>query len=235
MGAKMPNPARELVAILDAWRDDEAPKEQDARRITGVDEASLNNLRRHGLALNFIAACSSSMDELERRSVDVSHIRAHEVTWYRMVLSFPNGWSATGNRVQAYKSNALDALRSLAGYLDMAGPTVTQGQIDQVPDLLDEVERLLATDKTLPDLLRRHLHKLVQECRNALTDYEVLGVFDLSEALTRLWVGVNAAAEASGDADQKRGWRSVVARYTPQAAIGLLIEAPGVIAQLAGS
>lgn len=232
----MPNPAVELLAIFERWSDDEGRKNQKQTRHIDSPQDTAEVDAEHLRALGLVEQVALGLAMLAERQVPVDHLRKHESAWTRAVLGLPHGWDKAGVGKQLFREGMMDALRSTIPLLDIYRAQVPAEKITELSALIDEVEKVLGEDSTLPDMMRDYMHDLLQECRRAVVDYTVKGKFDLGESVRRLWVALSAAAEFSQDDKSKSKWRGFRDRMMPSAVGGLIANAPTVIAAItAGS
>lgn len=225
----MANPAQLLLTQLSAWR---APSSTAEAHRSPVSDEWLS----HRLAVRHIDAIDQLLGEMAAAGRNVGVYRRYLPQWTSMVFSFPRGWQAA--RSGDLDRGQLEHLENLADALRDFVPTLEEGGLDRIRDYADEVSATLIADNSLPQELRLHSLEVVEHLKWCANQYDVVGDFDLQEALERLAATVVRVAANSDEENRNKVWGPVMSNWVwpfvtnmvaaiPSQALTMLALGPG--------
>jgi ATP-dependent exoDNAse (exonuclease V) beta subunit len=223
----MSNPAAELLKIFSNWVPTGTASSYQAHG-NGSDEFAAEHRR----AMKLIWDIEQAVDrwEAEQRTVDT--YRRGIQAWTRYTLGLPNGWTNAHSGSQDRQVALIDTLEALADRMD-AAPRVAEPQLQEMGVFLGGIVDLLASDESIPATLRSYILELVTEIQHALDQHRVLGSFDFSDSLERLWVALTAARGESKEA--KRKWAKLRDQILIPASVQLLAGTPTTVLAIAST
>lgn len=211
--APMANPAELLYQQLKAWNLSGTREGAESRRQLRVDLTMA--IRRHEAALSNWRATGELLDEAEKLALMppdvVNTYREHLPAWGRMVLAYPEGWSAT----YGFDASSIQMLSTLGHQLDQLVPKLPPGVEDAFEKALDEVLRALKEDPSIDADIKKYMIGLIIHMKLIIEEYrlKIRGDYDLRRAATLLKVAVDTAYEAT-DKEHKGLWAKIKAALT---------------------
>lgn len=185
--------------------------------------------------IRYAFALLATIDEVLRRfaaqgrPVDV--FRKQLDGWARVPLSISAGWTSNVQPDHLISEVTLQQIESLSAFLDGKVLVLEDAQRLNLRDLIDQADRLL-TAEDLDPLLQGYLRRLIAAIRYALDDEAAGRAFNFAEAVERLWVAFNAAAERASQ-ERKAGWRDLVRQITIGVTAGGVVEGASIALQIA--
>lgn len=222
----MSNPAQELHTLYASWRSRIEGASSVATMSTHLRPKSdgIADIRRAYALLSTIDGVLRRLDG-EGRNVDV--FRKQLDGWARVPLSLSAGWGGNVNADHLISEVMLQQIESFAAYLEGKVLILADAQDANLRSLIDRADGLL-TGEGFDPVLQHYLRRLISEIRFALDDEAAGNAFDYSEAVQRLWVAFNAAAERAPE-PQKRNWRDLAEQVLIGVVSGGTIEAASIV------
>lgn len=121
----------------------------------------------------------------------------------------------------------LDQIEGFSAYLEGKVLVLNEGHHENLRSLIDRADALLTAEDFDP-ALQHYLRRLIGEIRFALDDEAGGAAFDYSEAVQRLWVAFNAAAERAPE-EHKSKWRDLVEQVFIGVVSGGTVEAASIV------
>lgn len=180
---------------------------------------------RHAYAL--LSTIDGVLRRLKAEGRNVSVFEKHLDGWARVPLSLDTGWTSAVSPDHLISEGTLDQIESFAAYLEGKVLVLAESHDANLRDLIDRADGLL-TREGLDPALQHYLRRLIAEIRFALDDEATGAAFDYSDAVQRLWVAFNAAAERAPE-DQKAGWRDLVKQVFIGVVSGGTVEAASIV------
>lgn len=216
----MANPAEALHNILTEWRQDRS-KQIYLHRGIGTNGTD-SDMRKHRQAIALINEIDQILTSIERPP---QRKAAHDRTLGRLtkwVMAYPHDW--LGIPKDGYPNlddqATLDYLDSIAALLEKYVRTFSDGERQEMMDVVNSVVESLKEDDSLPQDLRQHLHLLISEVRRCTDEYEITGDFALQAAMERLSTAVSSAQKLSKNPSK---WSNFRDAYIWPSAVGISV------------
>lgn len=222
----MNNPASELHSIFVKWSAANGQAAFQLRQLAtlGSDESNAA-FDEHIRAMRLIAECQTAIDQLEANGTKVDTFRKTLRLWAAGIMHYPYHWQQPGEATNPFDARVMDTLDTLAIVLDSRMPMISPAGMEHLRNLLAQVKDLLTKDESLSADMRSHVYSVVQTLLRYLDDVEMYGKADIQAAIRDLWVGLNAAAGQSSDANRPK-WQSFVQQIGVPAAGTILGSIP---------
>lgn len=223
----MSNPALELHDLYESWRHVIAASssQQNMKVHLAIDTADGMAEVRRAYAL------LTAMDEILRRfELDGRRYQPYRKQidgWAKVPMSVQAGWSSAVSPLHLISDGMLEQILSFGGYLEGKVLVLAPQQHANLRSLIDMADVLLNHEGFDP-ALRQYLRRLIASIRYALDDEQAGKTFDFTDAVERLWVAFNAAAERAPD-EQRPRWRALVEQVFIGIAIAAPVEASGIV------
>lgn len=223
----MSNPARQLHEIYARWRSVANSKSTGLRGI--VNPNTNEGARELAAAASCLIRIDQIIDEFEANGRSVAVYRRQYPEWWKGVIGYQKGWSASLGADEILIPTHMDQIESFANYLDGKVWDV-DARKDDLRSILVQARTALENDDELSAPLRSFLHRLLAEIQRALDDDAIGETFDFSDALHRLFVAFKAA---EGEATKESGvWRTLWTQFVPALAAGGILEGGALVLQL---
>lgn len=204
----MPNPARLLLKVLDDWTVPQNTAPETVRQV--ATEQALLGWRLQGRGAALLNDLERALTHLRVSGLDVSGYEYALPRWYQAVFNFtvPFQSTATFARVTVDEQGRA-MLQMLALQLDTVGyaAEVAEEQRNTVVSVLKEVLELLRDDTSLPPTEKQYVWGLVVEARDAVEQYDSLGVMTVRSRVQEAAGAVDAVAAEITKTDPKKGGR----------------------------
>lgn len=171
------------------------------------DEGGIAEFRR---AYRLITATDDLLRRFEADGRNVAVFRRQFDGWSRVPLMLDAVWNQATIGQNIVGQPILDQLEGFDAYLEGKVLTISDDRMPSLRALVAEANAALAEDDELPPQLVWYLKRLLSEIQLALDDEQFGSSFDFTEAVQRLWVTLNAAAEQSKSEARKGRWRNLV-------------------------
>lgn len=150
--------------------------------------------------------------------------------WTAAVFSYSHGWG--GSSAASIPEADLNLLLALSSLMAVSVPVVTETGLGEAQSFVDRIRKHAQQSPPDNPVLFRHLAKVLTHVDWCLTHFELVGEFDLEEALTHLAAVVNLLADTeSGTSEESNGWRGFrdnwVRPFTTSAAAGAVVRLSG--------
>ncbi|WP_133518914.1 hypothetical protein [Curtobacterium flaccumfaciens] len=223
------NPAQRLHDTLTDWKERHGG---NTSRAIARDLETAEGMQAQMLALDDLRLVAEGLDELEAANVRVSAYRRNLPLWTRIVLAYPHGWTTAIGREEAYPSDAIDHLDTLADRWEDRRPSLSDDGKRLLREAVDTVEGLLQADPSLSPKLRAYISRLLREIQAAFDDEVLDERFDYEDAAQRLWLSLFAAQAQSHKKDL---WADAMKRFFFDAGASALGAAPQTILAIASA
>lgn len=191
------NPARRLLDLFEDWETKNGAAHAQRRITTDAGWAETAE------AFECLRDIAMSLDFMENQGHDVSVFRENLPKWRGSVLHYGQSWSQT--------KTFLDGEDNLRGLSFAMGIGNYRALKERLPadfrGLLDEIVEGIRDDESLDPFLQHHVLKLVSHIRALLEDDRAGLGFDLAEALARLRIYMDAAAEQTTSPSKRERFR----------------------------
>ncbi|WP_146249249.1 hypothetical protein [Curtobacterium sp. MCLR17_042] len=223
------NPAQRLHDTLVDWKE---RHNGNTSLSQSRDLETAEGMRAQMLALGDLQLIEAGLDELEALKVRVATYRRNVPTWRRMVLAYPHGWTSGISPEDAYPSDPIDHLDTLADRWEDKQTSMPEERKQFLLEAVREVDSLLDADGSLSPKLRGYIRRLLREIQAAFDDEVLDERFDYEEAAQRLWVSLFAARAQSTNGER---WTDTMKRFFYDAGAAALGSAPQTILAIAGA
>lgn len=226
------NPARELLTIFQTWRDAGERKDGQVTAASARDISSTGGIDLQIRACELIAAVRDEIDRYEADGHDMASYRRNCPIWAKYVIAYPNGWKTNLSPKTEFPIDKLDLLRALANYIDKI-PFNSTIPVDEIIQLLDEIEKILDSDKTLGAGFCSYFRDLLARARVAVENFKRYGPDAVYATINSVIVATKAAEGMSTDETAKQKWGEAFRNYgTTVAANTTMLLASPIIGQL---
>ncbi len=221
----MTNPAFELHALYASWRGRVTnPGAHSMASILVPEGQGIVEIRR---AYALLSSIDGVLRRLSAEGKNVNVFRKQLDGWARVPLSLETGWGTAISPDHVIGETVLEQIESFAAYLEGKVLMLGDAHDQNLRDLIDRADGLL-THEGLDPALQFYIRRLISEIRFALDDDDAGKAFDFSEAVQRLWVAFNAAAEKA-PAEDKPKWRALVEQIFVGVVSGGSVEAANIV------
>lgn len=197
----MANPAELLLAELEQWSTRTDQKSGATVRKVGSGDTGWQRMRHLVQLIEEIDLVLVSMSE---RGSDVSVYRNTVPVWTQIVFAYDSGWK---NASPAIDEVALAHLRTLAERLTFVVAPLDQERIGEARQMVIDATKLLSSDRSIPEDLRRHVEDVLLHAADCLARHEAVGDVRVRAAVDRLLAGLGEIAVQS---DEQSKWTSLV-------------------------
>lgn len=223
----MSNPALELHTLYDSWRSRIAESTSPQTMTAHLKPATAEGIAEIRQAYTLLSTIDGVLRRLSAEGRNVGVFEKQLDGWARVPLSLTQGWGANVKTQHLISETTLQQIEGFSAYLEDKVLLLSDAHHANLRSLIDRADVLL-TAEGLDPALQHYFRRLISEIRFALDD-ETAGVaFDFSEAVQRLWVAFNAAAERAPEA-QKSGWRDLVEQVFIGVVSGGTVEAASIV------
>lgn len=178
-------------------------------------------------AYALLSAIDGVLRRLSAEGKNVAVFKKQLDGWSRVPLSLEVGWNGAIAADHVIRETILEQIESFAAYLEGKVLILEDAHDQNLRDLIDRADALL-THEDLDPALQFYIRRLISEIRFALDDEDAGAAFDFSEAVQRLWVAFNAAAEKA-PAEDKPKWRALVEQIFVGVVSGGSVEAASIV------
>ncbi|MCT1395657.1 hypothetical protein M4D51_07945 [Microbacterium sp. p3-SID338] len=223
----MSNPGFELLALYRSWRDRLDASRGNRSMTTHLAPESREGMAEFRKAYALLVTIDEILRGFEAEGKRAEPFRRQLDGWARVPLSLQAGWSQNVMPDHLVTESTLDQLESFGAYLEGKVLVLDSSQHTNLRSLIDQADVLLNQEGFDP-ILKQYLRRLIASVRYALDDEQAGKVFDFEDAVQRLWVAFNAAAERAPE-QQKTSWRDLLQQIFVGVVSGGAVEGASIV------
>jgi hypothetical protein len=218
--ATVANPAQLLLAQLNAWNN-AGVNAADARNPQGDSWAAQRRAVAH------LEDIEGLLAEMSMAGTKVDIFSRYFLAWTDAVFAYPTGWTKPGSG--EISTVALEHLENLGEFMRNFVPVLEPDGVAKLNEYLTLVSQTLDEDTTLDPLLRQHAKLVVYHLAECLLHYEVVGDFQVQEAVDRLGATLVRVAANSSEENRTTLWRPVMTNFVYPFVVNTISAIPGAV------
>lgn len=158
-----------------------------SRDSRGLNTSNAEKLKTSTQELRFAAKHLVDIDaflsNLRSEGIDTKKWEAPLDRWTRGLFLYPDGWSSAQSR--SFSHADLEMLNMLGDIMSVNFPILSPDGSEKILEFVEQISETLGAEDVNPHLLR-HMRNLIGHIRWCLENYDLVGDFEIDNALNQL-------------------------------------------------